>query len=965
MSARAAAPAVPFGDDINSGEYFNTTDFNINENTREIGTPVDFIEAIGAGANYLRVMQADITEDNAGNGTDGVDENPDDPDDGGWDWRLTSPPAPFSHSASSSPTNIYGVSGMGLIRAYQKLGTAETGLYTAITDAADYMAGNPGIRSSGDLIYLLRCDSLIPGMGYADAAKAKFDARIAAYGNAAHLADSIKNIRYSQGYANGIIAWDIGLWVQAAGMLEGMYPDDAYDYGQAAVDMAEVVWQDSFNDNPGYFDVEDDKGYDPSRANVNYWWYNIGLFGLITSFQYSGSHVSEIGFLVNRLLESQNRYGFFSYQWGGYDNDAGWQTTAYSVMALALVDQAAYQTEISHACYWTAATQDASGGWVYDTDEHLPEIGSENTVALYYAEPPQMVIVDDDFISQEAVDAYNIANGTGYLWGYDAFATITDGIAGATVRTVSVLDGFYTVPINIEGDSPGGKSISISIIGSGQLNTVFQPTSTVAWNVGGYNRQAAIRVVNADVTFQNMTMDFDLIKASETAGILYWNATGEISGNLIQNMNVPDNFNGYREITSYFRAPDYTPESRAHVDILNNTFLKTGRIGIVTHDYVDATIDGNTFDKVDDDFGYAIEMGSASTGIISNNVFANYDTWAASDASTVAAILVENLFTQGVTTPIEKTVLIENNEMYHCQYGIYIGSDYVGLAGDVDINATIKNNNIHDNITSGSYSVGGIVLVEKNMAVGSSLSAVIDSNQILNNVYNGIYMYTEGSGDISAEITYNTIEGHYNGIRVAEFISKASNFDLMVHHNILSNGLNARDDIAGGYWDDGISTGNCWSDYETNSGYPDQYNVDGNAGTIDRFPNIYCGDLCDCWPGNANNDAGLNLLDVTSLISYLYKTGSAPVPYSICSGDADCNCSVNLLDITRMISYIYKSGTPPCDCETWVDNCGWPPSKSTITNSALMWHQTAESISAPAGSSGREEGTIHPAPAYR
>ncbi|MEW5924389.1 MAG: hypothetical protein AB1746_10410 [Candidatus Zixiibacteriota bacterium] len=600
-----------------------------------------------------------------------------------------------------------------------------------------------------------------------------------------------------------------------------------------------------------------------------------------------------------------------------------------------------------------------------ETDIRAINPAGENAIMPNYAEPPAVVIVDDDFTGQESVDAYNSANGTSYVWGYDAFATIPEAIVGADIRTIYVLDGFYHEPINIEGASPGDKSISISIIGSGQLNTVFQPTATVAWNVGGYNRQAAIRVVNAAVTIQDMTMDFDIIKASETAGILYWNATGEISGCLIQNMNVPDSFNGYREITCYLRAPDFTPADRAHVDILDNTFIKTGRIGIVTHDYIDALIDGNSFDKVDDDFGYGIEMGSASTGIISNNIFANYDTWAASDASTVAAILVENLFTQTVTIPIEKTVLIENNEMYHCQYGIYLGSDYIGLAGDVDINATIKNNNIHDNVTTGSYSVGGMVIVEKNMAAGSSVSALIDSNQIINNVYNGIYMYTEGSGDITAEITYNTIEGQYNGIRVAEFISKASNYDLTVHHNILSNSINARDDIAGGFWDDGISTGNCWSDFEINSGYPDQYNVDGNAATIDRFPNVYCGDLCDCIPGNANNDASLNILDITYLITYIYRSGPAPIPYTTCSGDADCNCNINLLDVTRLLTYIYRSGMPPCDCQTWVGNCGWPPTKSILENSALMWHQMAESIAPPAGLTGQEEETIHPAPAYR
>ena len=47
-------------------------------------------------------------------------------------------------------------------------------------------------------------------------------------------------------------------WALAAAMLDDRYGGYATD----ADDIAEVIWQDSFNDNPGYFDVVDDAGYD-------------------------------------------------------------------------------------------------------------------------------------------------------------------------------------------------------------------------------------------------------------------------------------------------------------------------------------------------------------------------------------------------------------------------------------------------------------------------------------------------------------------------------------------------------------------------------------------------------------------------------------------------------------------------------------------------------------------------------
>jgi len=81
---------------------------------------------------------------------------------------------------------------------------------------------------------------------------------------------------------------------------------------------------------------------------------------------------------------------------------------------------------------------------------------------------------------------------------------------------------------------------------------------------------------------------------------------------------------------------------------------------------------------------------------------------------------------------------------------------------------------------------------------------------------------------------------------------------------------------------------------------------------------------CDCIPGEANGNGTTNILDITYLISYLYKGGPAPVPYALCSGDANCDCTVNILDITYLIAFLYKSGPSPCTCEQWLANCGEP-----------------------------------------
>jgi len=49
--------------------------------------------------------------------------------------------------------------------------------------------------------------------------------------------------------------------------------------------------------------------------------------------------------------------------------------------------------------------------------------------------------------------------------------------------------------------------------------------------------------------------------------------------------------------------------------------------------------------------------------------------------------------------------------------------------------------------------------------------------------------------------------------------------------------------------------------------------------------------------------------DVVYLITYLYKSGSAPNP--LLAGDANCSGEVELGDVVYLITYLYKAGPPP------------------------------------------------------
>jgi hypothetical protein len=68
---------------------------------------------------------------------------------------------------------------------------------------------------------------------------------------------------------------------------------------------------------------------------------------------------------------------------------------------------------------------------------------------------------------------------------------------------------------------------------------------------------------------------------------------------------------------------------------------------------------------------------------------------------------------------------------------------------------------------------------------------------------------------------------------------------------------------------------------------------------------VYPGFIC----GDADGNGVINLLDITYIINFLYKNGSAPKPPA--AGDANGNGATNISDITYLINFLYKQGLSP------------------------------------------------------
>ena len=442
---------------------------------KTLGDPLVFRASALAGADYIRYMQADITEDNAGNG------DPDgDPQDAGWDWYLMA----FEHSATASPPNLYGVCANGAYQAY--LIEPDPALLTTMQDAADYIVaqGPAAIRSAADMVFLLDFATLpvvTSPATYQNGAAAIWAYRLANYGGTATtFAEGLRDYRGNGGWPNGIIPWDLAPYVTSLMRLEILFPSNSY--ASDAAEIVEVIYQDSFMTNPGFFEphVSTTKGWEPTWANSKFWLYPAGVAGIITAFEATGLHTTEIPALETVMLECQYADGAFSYQYGAETSfdDRDWQTTAYCIFGLW--DHMAHTTtnlgSICDAAAWLAATQDASGGWVYGDGFHYPEEGGESAAATAYgwfaagASLNTSATGDDPAqcgVTKTVTFDYDCGDATPGLYGYEVVLQITGPVNTVVEGDFTMITGMdyfqvvangggqYTVNGSLFGAVPG------------------------------------------------------------------------------------------------------------------------------------------------------------------------------------------------------------------------------------------------------------------------------------------------------------------------------------------------------------------------------------------------------------------------------------------------------------------------------------------------------------------------------
>lgn len=381
------------------------------------------------------------------------------------------------------------------------------------------------------------------------------------------------------------------------------------------------------------------------------------------------------------------------------------------------------------------------------------------------------------------------ANTNGILdAGELSFATIQDAVNAATSSdTIYVPTGIYNETINIENKH------NIAIQGAGKSLVTLKPVSLLPFNVAAYGatRNTDIRIVNSDgITITGFNIDLDTVKNNFVFATLVWNSGATFTNNAFRNASISDAAGGYYEFGAYVRAPDFTETARATSTFSGNEFVNMGRVAIVAHDFVDITIANNSFVKNVPDFGYAIEIGSQAIGSVTGNTISGYNTPAISDGSTSAGLYIENAFTDTVTLASAKPVTVSGNTLFGNQYGAYIGDEYAGLSGNVDISVAFTNNNVHDN------SLGGVFVADEGASAGSSVTLTTSNNSIQNNGLFGYEFMTAGNGNISAAINNDVIMGQVNGISIPSYTGTSSTYNISVHESVIGGTVKLVDNLA-------------------------------------------------------------------------------------------------------------------------------------------------------------------------
>ncbi|HEY6037207.1 MAG TPA: hypothetical protein VIV58_23165 [Kofleriaceae bacterium] len=325
-------------------------------------------QAVCHGAQRLVDVQADITGDNAHNGL--VDA---DPDDGGWDWTLAV--GATTHTPAASPENLYGGTGFGLWAA-RTSGCDSLRLFEGALDTGLGMQQRAAVDSPPDFVFGIRLAELAENPGFAELARERYDAKVAAVGGATALATQIRDARHAGG-DNALVPYDLGWLVISAAALDGAFPNAGY---HADADIYASI-ADAALAAP-YFDLDD----------ASQPFYITGVAWAQVVAARAGDHAA-FTHARTRLLATQLADGsWFS---DSTVSAGDLQATAHALQTIALTTTRHARSAVRRGAHWLLQAQSSSGAWNDPGNTETPLVEGDILLGLVLSQNE----LDDDALA--------------------------------------------------------------------------------------------------------------------------------------------------------------------------------------------------------------------------------------------------------------------------------------------------------------------------------------------------------------------------------------------------------------------------------------------------------------------------------------------------------------------------------------------------------------------------------------
>ena len=664
------------------------------------------------------------------------------PIDNGWDWKVTDRTA---HTDGPSAYNLYGVTALGLIDAYELTATQSyLGAAKLVADMmesydTDYKAfkeADPlgwGFGHSFDLRFLMSYAEASEDTNYSDFAKGYW-----AWVKARELTPPAVNVYadgkqeefyqfYVQYYSHGFAAWGTG------------------DFGLAALAMGDTPWADNMATVLAghlYEIAETDE------CRFIGWGKALEFLNAVDSTAYS----TQIASLIESLTTSQNDDG----SWGTGQNTEGYaQDAAYAIMGLTAVGGVDAIAAAQDGADWLVTNQGygaIEGGWNNSIDSiEYSETDSEALQALASVPAPVTIGEKGYYSIQSAIDSANPGDTIEAAAGtYDEQVVINDSLTLQGAGDTTVIQ-----------PSSESKLTSLYILGT---------QDGAYWN--GRKLASIISVDDAgSVTVKDLKVDGAKINSAPAGthyivGISYGETAGTIDDVTVVNMDTTPVTAGDR---TYGIWLDAVGDTALSVEVKNSIITIYNKNGInargakLTADIHHNTVTGPGESPC---VPNGILLINGAKGTVSSNTITSHGytdiEWTACGIATwdVAGVMLENNTISdsgsGIGLSGESGVsgttgtIIQNNTITGAERGIY-------LECPDTTNNIITSNDLSGN-DYGIY-LGGPDSPTYDAGEEVGLGNEAHNNDIVGNTEYGVANFNP---DISFDATYN-YWGHPSG----------------------------------------------------------------------------------------------------------------------------------------------------------------------------------------------------------